>query len=141
MATDAPKPSLSDEQSNLCETCEAITIYIPRKTIPFHGFQGSRQLLRSYTTLLDLQAGAASRCQFCILLNACHQRSVGEDPTTHCTNLVVYRIVLDAARRRYFIKLECIHAYGRHSEHCLALSPCIEGTRLFLTEICLLYDK
>jgi len=117
----------SQASDKLCETCSEIIVYIPRRIIHFNDFQGSRQLLREYHSLEDVAEGAKFGCAFCTLLHACHVRSAGPSPATVCTSLKVYRVTRGDEIDTSFIKLECDHAYGWHSEQCLGIVPIVEG--------------
>jgi len=112
---------------NLCEGCSEVVVYLPRKVVQYDDLHGSRQLLREYGTLADLEELAHLGCAFCKLLYACHCRSAGANPAADCGGLKVYRVTRGHSLKHSFIKLECSHAYGWHSEHCLGVMPLTEG--------------
>ena len=116
------------DSRSLCEKCSEITVYLPRRVVRYGEFHGSRQLIREYDTLADLEDGVNLGCSFCKLLYACHCRSAGPNPTAACTALKAYRVTRGYWLKQNFIKLECSHAYGWHSEHCLGVVPVVEGT-------------
>ena len=120
--------SLIPRSDNPCDTCSAITIYFPRHLRHFNGFYGSRQLLREYHNLIELENGAGRGCPFCKLLFACHVRSVGQSPAKVCNALKVYRVIRGNSIDTCFLKLECDHAYGRHSEQSLGVMLNDNGT-------------
>lgn len=112
--------------NKLCDKCSNIIVYIPRRTQRYGDFHGSRQLLREYHSLADLMAGADFGCAFCILVHACHERSAGQ--AIACSPLRVYRVIRDDLINTCFLKLECDHAYGKHSEQSLGVLLNEEGT-------------
>lgn len=113
--------SLITGSDSPCDTCSAITIYIPRHPRQFNGSYGSRQLLREFRNLAELEEGAGRGCVFCKLLFACHVRSVGQSPAKVCNALKVYRVIRGYSVDTCFLKLECDHMYGRHSEQSLGV--------------------
>ena len=61
------------------DAARSLSIFLA-KSFSMAAFHGSRQLVREYDTLADLEEGARLGCAFCKLLYACHCRSAGSKP-------------------------------------------------------------